>query len=214
MRAGGFREADLPEQAIGFLSHRGERVAYAVTGSGPLLLLDVSRAHHLEAFWRHPPYRALVRRLSRRFTVVRWDRPGLGLSDRGRPDLSPAGELALLERLTDALGTGEVAILAAGDAAPGMVEFAARHPEAVSRLALFGTAAEGRHLALSLPAATLGALAAASVPAIHEVVAAALASGCEPEVASWLATALAASADVRTMAEVVTAGVRIDVGEA
>lgn len=214
LRAGGSREAGLPEQAIGFLSHGGHRVAYAVTGSGPLLLVDVGRAHHLEAFWRHRPYRDLVRRLSRRFTVVRWDRPGLGLSDRGRPDLSAAAEVALLERLTDALGTGEVAILAAGDAAPGMVEFAAAHPGAVSRMALYGTAAEGRRLTVSLPAATLGALASVEAPALHHVVAAAAAAGCEPEVGGWLGTALEASADVGTMAALVAASSWIDVRDA
>src|SRR5437879_1629111 len=78
----GFRKLGLSQQAIRFMPHRGRKVAYAVVGSGPPLLLDLGRAHDLEAFWRHPPYRRLVQRLGQRFTVVRWDRPGFGLSDR------------------------------------------------------------------------------------------------------------------------------------
>ena len=196
-------EGPLREQAIGFLSHRDSQVAYAATGGGPLLLLDVGPAHHLEAFWRHTGYRHLVQRLARRFTVVRWDRPGFGLSDRHTVDLSPDGELALIERLVDVLADDEVAIVAAGEAAPTMIRFAARHPRRVSRLALFGAAVAGCHLAPPLSPAALRALAGVPTPAIHEVVAAAAAVGSEPEVAVWLASALEASASVSTMAELV-----------
>jgi DNA-binding CsgD family transcriptional regulator/pimeloyl-ACP methyl ester carboxylesterase len=193
----------LPEQAIGFFPHRGRQVAYAVTGAGPLLLLDVGRAHHLEVFWGYAPYRRFVQRLSPRFTVVRWDRPGFGLSDRWGADLSPDGELALVERLVSFLGADDTAILAAGDAGPIMVRFAARHPERVSRLALFGTAASGRLLLPALPEAALELLAGVSGSAIHQVLAAALAAGSEPEVESWLASALEASADASTMVSLI-----------
>src|SRR4030088_3114864 len=86
------RDALRAEQVIGFLPHRGVHVAYALTGVGPALLLDVGRAHHLEAFWRYGPYRRLVQRLSRRFTVVRWDRPGYGMSDRRPAVVSARGQ--------------------------------------------------------------------------------------------------------------------------
>jgi DNA-binding CsgD family transcriptional regulator/pimeloyl-ACP methyl ester carboxylesterase len=210
VQAGGAVSGIPREQVIGFLSHRGRRVAYAVTGSGPLLLLDLGRAHHLEAFWRHPPYRQLVQRLAGHFTVLRWDRPGFGLSDRAPVDLTPGGELALVERLVGFAGADDVAVLAADDAGPGMVSFAARHPRVVSRLALFGTAAEGRRLALTLPPSALIALAAAPAPAIHRVVARVAAVGCEPEVAPWLASALEASADARTMARLMFRAGHVD----
>jgi DNA-binding CsgD family transcriptional regulator/pimeloyl-ACP methyl ester carboxylesterase len=211
LRAGPASRASPREQVIGFFSHRGGHVAYAAVGNGPLLLVDVCRAHHLEAFWAHPPYRELVQRLAHRFTVVRWDRPGFGLSDRQPVDLSARGEQALLERLVGVLGGGEVAVLAAGDAAPTMVRFAAHHPGAVSRLALFGTAAQGRRLALALPPATVRALAAAPAPAIHDVVAVAAAAGSDPDVGTWLASATEASADVPTMGELVARTARLDV---
>jgi DNA-binding CsgD family transcriptional regulator/pimeloyl-ACP methyl ester carboxylesterase len=206
-------ESDPPEQAIGFLAHGRARIAYAVTGAGPVLLLDAGRAHHLEAFWRHPPYRDLIRRLARHFTVVRWDRPGFGLSDRGPPDLAPDAELALVERLAGAVGAGELAVLAASDAAPTMIRFAARHPESVSRLALFGAAAEGSRLAPALSPMALATLATAPAPTLHEVVAAALTAGCEAGASEWLAAALEASADVGALAGVLAESGRGDVLE-
>lgn len=206
-------EGPLWEQPIGFLSHCDSRVAYAVTGGGPLLLLDVGPAHHLEAFWRHPGYRSLVQRLARRFTVVRWDRPGFGLSDRHTVDLSPAGEVALVERIVDVLAADEVAIVAAGGAAPAMVRFAARHPERVSGLALFGSAAAGRNLASPLSPVTVRALADVPAPAIHGVVAATMAAGSEPEETAWLTSALEASADVATMVELSARMAMVDVTE-
>jgi DNA-binding CsgD family transcriptional regulator len=103
-----------------------------------------------------------------------------------------------------------VALLAGGDAGPHAIRFAARHPGRVSRLALFGTAPEGRILVPDLPPAALAALAHAPAPAIHSVVAAAAARGCEPDVAPWLASALEASASVATMAELVSSAHRID----
>jgi pimeloyl-ACP methyl ester carboxylesterase/DNA-binding CsgD family transcriptional regulator len=202
--AGGGRRTQ--EQVIGFLLHEGTHVAFAVTGSGPLLLFDVGRAHHLEVFWRHPAYRLLVQRLSQRFTVVRWDRPGFGLSDRRGADLSLEGDRALVERLVTHLGAERAAILAAGDGGPGMLRFAASHPDRVSRLALFGTAADGRALLRELPSAALEPLSGASAPAIHEVVATALARGSGAELSSWLAGALQASADVSQMAALIAAG--------
>jgi pimeloyl-ACP methyl ester carboxylesterase/DNA-binding CsgD family transcriptional regulator len=199
------------EQPIGFLSHCDSRVAYAVTGGGPLLLLDIGPAHHLEAFWRHPGYRSLVQRLARRFTVVRWDRPGFGLSDRHTVDLSPDGEVALVERIVDVLAADEVAVVAAGGAAPTMVRFAARHPDRVSGLALFGAAVAGRHLTSPLSPLTVRALADVSAPAIHGVVAATVAAGSEPEEAAWLTSALEASADVATMVELSARMADVDV---
>jgi pimeloyl-ACP methyl ester carboxylesterase/DNA-binding CsgD family transcriptional regulator len=194
-------EGPAREQAIGFLSHRGSRIAYSVIGTGPLLLLDLSHAHHLEAFWLHAGYRHLVQRLARRYTVVRWDRPGFGLSDRHRVDLSPGAELALVERLVDVLACDEVAIFAAGASGPNMLRFTARHPDRVSRLALFGTAAAGRHLAPALSPGALQLLAGVPGRAIHEVVAAVCTAGSEPESGAWLASALEASADVETMVD-------------
>jgi pimeloyl-ACP methyl ester carboxylesterase/DNA-binding CsgD family transcriptional regulator len=207
--AGAGRAVGL-EQAIGFLPHRGGRVAYAVVGGGPALLLDLGRAHDLEAFWRHPAYRRFVQRLGRRFTVVRWDRPGFGLSDRDGAHLSLEAELALIEHLARHLGLEDARALAADDGGPVMVQFAARQPGRVSRLALFGTSAEGRWLSSPLPPKALRALRAPGSLAIHAVLAAVISGGCQPEVGRWLASAFAGAADDATMVRLMVETRRLD----
>jgi pimeloyl-ACP methyl ester carboxylesterase/DNA-binding CsgD family transcriptional regulator len=197
---GAWRASGL-QQTIGFLPYRGASVAYAVVGAGPPLLLDLGRAHDLDAFWRNPTYRRLVQQLGRRFTVVRWDRPGFGLSDRGAHDLSLQGELSLLEYLICSLGFDDASILAADDAGPIMVQLAARRPARVARLALFGTAAEGASLSPYLPPRALEALCVPQTRVIHELVAAVTARGCEPEVGKWLTSALVSAADAVTIAD-------------
>jgi len=84
-----------------------------------------------------------------------------------------------------------------------MVRFAARHPERVQRLALFGTAPAGPRL-VPASSAALALLAGPSARAIHHVLAAALSAGSESQVGTWLASALEASADVATMVGLVT----------
>jgi pimeloyl-ACP methyl ester carboxylesterase/DNA-binding CsgD family transcriptional regulator len=198
------------EQTIRFLRCGGRQVAYAVVGRGAPLLLDLGRAHDLEAFWRHPPYRRFVQRLGEHFTVVRWDRPGFGLSDRAPPDLSIDAEVAILEELTRLLRLEGVAAFAAHDAGPVIVWFGARHPERLSRLALFGTASDGRVLTPPLPAAVLDAMCESGSPAIHKVVAATAASGCQPEVAGWLGEALATAAGAATEGRLLAETRRLD----
>src|SRR5438309_1834223 len=204
------RKLGKRQQAIGFLPHRGQKVAFAVVGGGPPLLLDLGRAHDLEAFWRHPPYRRLVQRLGQRFTVVRWDRPGFGLSDRQDRDFSLAGELALLDDLTYGLGLDQVGVLAAADAGPVMIQFAARRPGRVSHLALFGTATDGRHMGPVLSRAAIESLSVPATDVIHTVVAAASSRGCEPAVSKWLTSALVTAADAVTIADMLAETSRLD----
>jgi DNA-binding CsgD family transcriptional regulator/pimeloyl-ACP methyl ester carboxylesterase len=125
-------------QRLGSFEHRGRRVAFATAGDGPPLLCDLGRLHHLDVFWRYPRYRRLVDTLAREFTVIRFDRPGCGLSDRARADFTLEGELALFDRLTDELHLDRLAVLAWESSAQVMIAVAALRPARVSRLALFG----------------------------------------------------------------------------
>ena len=59
----------------------GGRVAYAATGSGPPLLLVPGWLSHLELGWAIPAERRFHQALSQGRTLVRFDRPGCGLSD-------------------------------------------------------------------------------------------------------------------------------------
>lgn len=204
------------QQAIGFMTHAGGQVAYAISGRGPALLLDASRAHDLDAFWRHTRYRQLVQKLAQTFTVVRWDRQGFGLSDRAVGDLSVDGELALLDRLAKWLGITEASVLAGHDAGPVMIELAARRPDLVSRLALFGTAVDGRGLAPWLPP-VLRAVEAVSVAdrrVVPGLLAAAVTGSGDVELRAWLAGALGDAADGATMTALLRSVAGLDAREA
>jgi pimeloyl-ACP methyl ester carboxylesterase len=136
-----------PDQQIRFLESAGGRVAYATVGAGPPLVLPAPWIGHLELERAFPEYRAFVTALAREHIVVRYDRPGTGLSDRRLPDTSPEADLATLEALVAALAAQEVALLGISQGGSTAAAFAARHPEAVRALVAVGAFAAGAEAA-------------------------------------------------------------------
>ena len=63
----------------------GRRIAYAVVGSGPAVVLPAWWASHVVEDWHFDPLRRFVEGLAAERMVVRYDRLGTGLSDRERP---------------------------------------------------------------------------------------------------------------------------------
>ncbi len=68
----------------------GTRIAYAVHGSGPPLVLDACWLSHLQFDWQSPVWRHYLTEFGRFATVVRFDERGHGLSDREVEDFSHA----------------------------------------------------------------------------------------------------------------------------
>ena len=122
----------------------GVRIAYAVHGSGPPLLVDACWLSHLQFDWQSPVWRHYLVELGRIATVVRFDERGHGLSDRGVTDHSLDARVADLEAVVDAVGLGRFAVLAMAQGGPVAIEYVARHPERVTRLAFYGSYA-GAH---------------------------------------------------------------------
>jgi pimeloyl-ACP methyl ester carboxylesterase/DNA-binding CsgD family transcriptional regulator len=199
-------------QRLGSFDHHGRRVVYATLGDGPVLLCDLGRLHHLDAFWTHAPYRRLVESLAQQFTVVRWDRPGCGLSDRGGADFSVQGEVALFDRLLDELGRDEVAVLASGSAATVMVVVAALRPQQVARLALFGAWTRTPRSADYLRA--LDALLPAQLGLAIQLLARSTASGCDAQAVRWLTNAYREVASGEVIRQWLREVVRLDVRSA
>jgi len=138
------------EQQIRFLTTSdGARIAYSAVGSGPALVRTPPWLSHLDIEWKIPQIRGFYEKLARNHTVVRYDSHGCGLSDWGRRDFSLAAELGLLELVVDSLDLEQVAIFGYGAGGPVAVSYAARHPERVSHLILFGTLGDYRHAQLS-----------------------------------------------------------------
>jgi pimeloyl-ACP methyl ester carboxylesterase len=131
-------------QAVRFIRDtNGARIAYAVVGEGPLVLCPAWWVSHVERDWEHPGFRSFFTRLADGFRVVRYDRPGTGLSDRDVPPRTQACEVQLLAMLADALGDSQFSIFAVSCAGPVALTYAAEHPDRIRRLCLYGSFATG-----------------------------------------------------------------------
>ena len=124
----------------------GVGLAYAMDGEGPPLVKASNWMTHLDYERRSPVWRHWVRELSRGRTLVRYDERGCGLSDRqfeGTPTLD--SYVADLGAVVDAAGLERFDLLALSGGGPTAIAYAARHPERVGRLVLYGTWARGRN---------------------------------------------------------------------
>ena len=122
----------------------GVGIAYAVHGSGPPLLIDACWLSHLQFDWQSPVWRHFLVELGRIATVIRYDERGHGLSDRGVTDHSLQARVADLEAVADDAGFDRFALLAMAQGGPVAIEYAARHPERLTRLIFYGSFAGDR----------------------------------------------------------------------
>jgi pimeloyl-ACP methyl ester carboxylesterase/DNA-binding CsgD family transcriptional regulator len=130
----------LPRQDVRFCrSADGTRVAYAVHGSGPPLLLASCWLSHLEFDWQSPVWRHFLLDLGRFATVVRYDERGHGMSDWDVADFGLDQRVADLEAVADAAGLDRFALLGMSQGGPVAVTYASRHLQRVTRLVLYGT---------------------------------------------------------------------------
>jgi pimeloyl-ACP methyl ester carboxylesterase len=120
-------------------------IAMATVGQGPPLVKTANWLNHLEYDWESPIWSPFLQRLAARFKVVRYDARGNGLSDRDVADISQAGFERDLEAVVAAAGIERFTLLALSQGVAAAVAFAARHPERVTRLILYGAYAQGRN---------------------------------------------------------------------
>ena len=131
-------------------THQGVQVAYASAGHGPPLLFVGGWLSHLELSWALPAERQMLESLGKGRTLLRYDRPGCGLSDRTSPvEPSPESELDAVAAVLAAAGIERTDVVASSLGVPLMIEWAARHPEAVDRLVLYGGWARGADIGTS-----------------------------------------------------------------
>ena len=97
------------DQVIRYAEHDGASIAWAAVGDGPPLVIGGWWSSHLELDWRNARFRRFTGALARHRTVIRYDRPGAGVSDRGRiPARTLDEELATLEALVDEAAPGRI----------------------------------------------------------------------------------------------------------
>lgn len=138
-------ERGAAPQEIRFATARdGVRLAWSRMGSGPPLIKTAHWLSHLEHDWRSPVWRPWLSRIAARYTLVRYDERGCGLSDAAAADFTFDDWVADLEAVVDATGLERISLLGMSQGGAIAVAYAARHPERVARLVLYGTYARGR----------------------------------------------------------------------
>jgi len=123
------------------------RIAYSTVGAGPALLCDSGWVTHLRGQLELFSFGSFVDCLAERFTVIRYDKPGCGLSDRDGIDLSFDGQVAAALAVADAARAGRFRLFGASQGGQLAAAIAAKHPDRVEALVLYGMCASGADLA-------------------------------------------------------------------
>lgn len=119
-------------------------VAYARLGSGSeAVVVMPGFISHIEIGWEHPGMRRTVGELARRYTVLVFDRRGLGLSERLHANGTVESTAADVLTVLDHAGIARAWLFGSSEGAPAAIHLAARHPARVAGLALFGGLAKG-----------------------------------------------------------------------
>jgi pimeloyl-ACP methyl ester carboxylesterase len=121
----------------------GVRIAYSVIGSGPTLVRVLGHFTHLEKEWEWPDLRYFWERLAERFTVVRYDGRGIGLSDKYVGDFIEEAKQRDLDAVLGNTGVEKAILLGISEGGWTSAIYAAGHPERVSRLVLYGAYCRG-----------------------------------------------------------------------
>ena len=134
-----------PTQRIRYLrTSDGVQLAWAEAGAGPVLVKASNWLTHLEYEWESPVWRHWMRFFSDHFRFVRYDERGCGMTDSKLGDLSLERWVEDLESVVEAADVREpFSLLGISQGGPICVAYAARHPERVSKLILYGAYARG-----------------------------------------------------------------------
>ncbi len=138
------RHAGLARQTIRFCrTLDGVRLACATSGAGPPLVKASNWLTHLDYDWASPVWAHWWQALSEDRLLVRYDERGCGLSDWDVDDASFTLDAWVtdLETVVDTLGLERFPLLGISQGGPIAVTYAARHPERVSHLIIYGTCA-------------------------------------------------------------------------
>ncbi len=121
----------------------GIRLAYATSGNGPPLVKASNWLTHLDFEWGSPIWRHWYTAISLHHRLVRYDERGNGMSQRDVPDVSFDTWVRDLETVVDAARLDRFPLLGISRGGPIAIAYAARHPERVTRLVLYGAFAVG-----------------------------------------------------------------------
>ena len=121
----------------------GVRLAYATVGNGPPMLKSAHWMGHLEYDWELPISRHFLLGLAEDHTLIRYDARGNGLSDWDVHEISLDAWVSDMETVADTTGLKRFPLFGFSQGCPVAIAYAARHPERVSHLILYGGFATG-----------------------------------------------------------------------
>ena len=130
--------------SICYAEHSGLHLAYRTIGAGPVdIVIILGFVSHVERVWDEPRCRTFLTALSKIGRLILFDRRGIGLSDRiGAPPTTKATAEDLLT-VMDAAGSRRAVVIGCSEGGPGCIELAARAPERLAGLVLYGSLAKG-----------------------------------------------------------------------
>jgi len=128
----------------------GVSIAYWTMGSGPPVVhMPPLVWSHIQLELERDLWRGWYEALCTHRTLVRYDLPGTGLSDREPVDFSLERQVADLHALVEHLGTDKVSLFAPVDSGPAAIQYAVEHPDRLSRLLLYCSYGGGRQRSAS-----------------------------------------------------------------
>lgn len=135
----------IPEQDVRYcLAEDGTSIAYAVSGAGYPLVKAANWLSHLEFDHESPVWRHWWRELASRYRLVRYDTRGGGLSDWAPKAVSFDAWVEDLHRVVESVGLPRFALFGMSQGVSVAVAYAARYPERVSHLILYGGFVRGQ----------------------------------------------------------------------
>ena len=121
----------------------GVCLAYSAVGAGPFIVRVLGHFTHLEMEWEWPDLRRFWQQLAERFTVVRYDGRGMGLSDPYSGEFTEETRQLDLEAVLSAAGAEKTALLGISEGGWTSATYALQHPAHVTHLILYGAYSRG-----------------------------------------------------------------------
>ena len=119
-------------------------IAYHMVGAGGLdLVFAPGYVSHLTHALEHPVVAGFFERLESLGRLIRFDRRGIGLSDRPRDVATLEARMDDIRAVMDAAGSRRAALIATGEAGAMATLFAATYPERVAAMVLWSPFARG-----------------------------------------------------------------------
>lgn len=130
-----------------FTATNGKSIAYATNGAGPFLVVPAWWVSHLELDWQNQNFSHFFEALGKSHTVVRYDRPGVGLSDRQRDSFDIEGEVLILSDLIQHIKVECFSLLGISCGGPVATIYTQRNPHSVEKLVLINSFVDGCDIA-------------------------------------------------------------------